>query len=130
MTNDVIRLNAIVNDINKCLSDLAELGRGGFQAPLVITPDELAEMMGQPVGQWRVQSNDLLWFYGLKIVAYTRLMLEQSARIFRQVDDREFARRAAQIIDSVDAQFHPCETALKVYGKLSQTIVTGGANES
>ena len=130
MTNDVIKLNAIVNNIANSISDLAELGQDGFNVPLVITSGELAEMVGQPMGPWRPESNDLLWFYAFKITLYAREMLEQSARIFRQMDDSELAERVQSIVDTTDARFHPCEAALRVYSKLLHLNTPNGANKS
>lgn len=119
MNNDVIKLNAIVNDINHSIQELTTLGQnGGFKVALVITPEEMAEMIGQPIGPWRPQSNDLLWFYALKITVYARHMLEQSARIFEQMDDADFARQVECVIETLDEQFHPCQTAMRVYSKL------------
>ncbi len=45
-------------------------------------------------------------------------MLAESARIFQQVDDDELAERTQSIIQAIDANFHPVETAFRVYGKL------------
>ncbi len=119
MTNDVIKFSAIVQDISDNISELAELGQDGFKAPLVITPDELAEMAGLPIGgPSRPQSNDLLWFYAFQITVYARQMLEQSARIFEQMDDDEFAARVQSVVEAIDERFHPGETALGVYKKL------------
>jgi hypothetical protein len=118
VTNDIIKLNAIVNDLDDKISELAEMGQGGFKVPFVITPDELAEMIGASVGPWRPQSNDLLWFYALKIAVYAREILEQSGRIFQQMDDSESAERVQSIVETIDEQFHPCETALEVYRRL------------
>jgi hypothetical protein len=116
--NDVIKLNAILKDMNDKISALVELGQDGFKAPVVITPDELTEMVGKPIGPYRPQSNDLLWFYALKITVQARQMLEQSSRIFQQMDDDKFATRAQTIVDTIDEQFNPVETTLQVYGKL------------
>jgi hypothetical protein len=118
MTNDVIKFSAIVQDISDNISELAELGQDSFKAPLVITPDELAEMARLPIGPSRLQSNDLLWFYAFQITVYARQMLEQSARIFKQMDDDEFAARVQSVVDAIDERFHPGETALCVYKKL------------
>jgi|GEM_PF-2151145 len=128
MNNDVIKLNEIVNDINHSIQELAALGQdGGFKVPLVITPEELAEMIGLPMGPWRPQSNYLLWFYALKITVYARHLLEESGRIFEQMDDDGYAQRVEQIIDTLDEQFHPRETAMHVYDKLLHPNLTNGA---
>ena len=121
MTNDVVKLNAIVNDINIKISELAELGQGGFKVPFVITPDEIVDMAGIPVAPRRQQSNNLLWFSALKTTVCAREMLEQSYRIFQQMDDNESANRVQSVIDTIDEQFHPCETAIRVYRKLLDT---------
>ena len=65
-----------------------------------------------------LKSNDLLWFIALKTTVYARELLGQSARIFRQIDDDKSAERIQTIIETIDEQFHPCETAMQVYGRL------------
>lgn len=128
MTNDVMKLNSIVNAIGCQISELAELGRAGFNAPLLITPAELAEMSGHPIGSWRPQSNDLLWFYALKIAVMAGHMLEQSARIFQQMDDDELAGRVQELVDMVEARLNPAETALQVYRRLLASNGCYGSN--
>ncbi len=118
MTNDVLKLNAIIDDIGHKVAELVELGRDGFNVPLVTTPDELAEMVGLPMGDWRPLSNNLLWFYALKTTVYARQMLEEAARIFEQMDDEKSTQKAQNIIATFDEQFHPCETAFQVYSRL------------
>jgi hypothetical protein len=118
MTNDIFKLNAIVDGVGANLSKLDNLGQGGFDVPLVTTPDELGEMIGQQLGSWRPLSDDLLWFCNLKLAIYAREILAQSARIFRQLDDEEFAERVERVIEVVDEQFHPADTALEVCHKL------------
>lgn len=128
MPNDVIKFNTIVNEIGGHIAELTEFGQGGFNAPLIMTPDEMAEMVGYSMGPWRPNSNDLLWFYAFKTTVYARHMLEQSARIFRQMDDDELAQRVQNIVATIDSRFHPCETALQVYSKLLHLNTHNGAN--
>lgn len=128
MTNDVIKFNTIVNEIGYNIAELSELGQGGFSTPLIMTPDEMAEMVGCSMGPWRPYSNDLLWFYAFKTTVYARQMLEQATRIFRQMDDDELAQRVQNIVDTIDARFHPCETALRVYSKLLRLNSHNGPN--
>ena len=118
MTNDVLKLNAIIGDIGDKISALAEVGQDGFTAPLVIAPDELTEMVGLPMGPYRPLSNNLLWFYALKTTVYAQQMLEESGRIFEQMEDEKSAQKVENIIAAFDEQFHPCETAFQAYGRL------------
>lgn len=118
MNNDVVKFNAIVRDIEYKLTELAELGREGFKVPFVTTPDELAEMVGASMGPWRPLSNDLIWFYALKTTICARQMLAEAGRIFEQLDDEQAAQKIQAILQTVDEQFHPCETTFQVYGKL------------
>lgn len=118
MSNDIIKLNAIVSDLGYNLAELAELGQDGFKVPLVITSDELAELIGASLGQWQPRSEDLLWFYALKIAVYARQLLEQSARIFEQMDDSDLAQQVQNVVKAIDEQFYPNEAALQVYRKL------------
>lgn len=118
MTNDVVKLNAIVDEINIKVSEMAELGRDGFKVPFVMTPDELVDMAGIPVAPRHQQSNDLLWFSAIKATICVRELLGQSARIFRQMDDDKSAERIQTIIETIDEQFRPCETAMQIYGRL------------
>lgn len=129
MNNDVVKFNAIVNDIEHKLTELAELGQGGFCVPLVTTPDELAEMIGASMGPWRPLSNDLIWFYAIKTIIYGRQMLAEASRIFEQLDDEASAQKIQAILQTVDEQFHPCETALQVYGKLLGWPARNGRTE-
>ena len=122
MTNDVVKLNAIVSTISHNLAELAILGQeGDCNIPLTITPTDFVEMVGQPtgpIGSWQPQSKDLLWFQALKLTVQARQMLEQSARRLQQMDDGELAREVESALDALDEHFHPAETALRVYGKL------------
>ena len=127
MTNEIFKLNAIVNDVGTSLSKLDNLGQGGFDVPLVTTPDELGEVIGQQMGSWRPLSDDLLWFCNLKLAIYAREILAQTARIFRQLDDDEFAERVESVIDVVDKQFHPADTALQVCSKLLHLNMPNGS---
>lgn len=119
MTNDVIQLNAIVSDISHNLAELAALEQNGdLSTPPTITPANFVEMIGQPVGSWQPQSKDVIWFTAFKLTAYARHMLAQSARIFQQMDDEALARQVESVIGALDEQFHPAETAFRVYSKL------------
>jgi len=122
MTNDVVKLNAIIGDIADKISELAELGLDGFSTPLAMDPDELAEMVELPIRPPRPLSNNLLWFYALKTTIYAQQMLEQAARIFEQMEDEESALKVENIIATFDEQFHPAETAFQVYRRLLQRL--------
>lgn len=118
MSNDLVKFNNLVRDMERTAAELAELGREGFKVPFVTTPDELAEMVGASMGPWRPLSNDLIWFYAIKTIIYSRQMLAEAGRIFEQMDDEASVRKMESILQTVDEQFHPCETTLQVYGKL------------
>ena len=118
MTHDVIKLNAIVEDIGRSVSELSNIGRGSFSVPLVTTPDELAEMSGLPIRPCCSLSHNLIWFHALKIIIYAQQMLEESSRIFAQMDDEESAHKVQSLIETFEQQFHPCETAFQVYSRL------------
>lgn len=118
MSNDLVEFNNLVREMERIAAELAELGREGFKVPFVTTPDELAEMVGASMGPWRPLSNDLIWFNAIKTLIYGRQMLEETGRIFEQMDDEEAAQKIEAILQTVDEQFHPCETAVQVYGKL------------
>lgn len=128
MTNDIVKLNAIIDGINEQIADLAELGQGDFKVPLVTIPDELAEIVGLSMGPWRPLSNDLLWFYALKIAVYAREMLEQSIRIFQQLGEDESAQQTENVVNAFDEQFDPCETALQIYDKLLHSNIRKNTN--
>jgi hypothetical protein len=98
MTNDVIKLNAIVKDIGDNISDLSQIGRDSFNVSLVTTPDELVQMIGLPVGPWRPLSHNLIWFYALKTTVYARQMLEEARRIFEQIEDEDSAYKVQSLI--------------------------------
>lgn len=117
-SNDLVKFNAIIGELESKIVELAELGRDGFKVPLVTTPDELAEMVGASMGPWRPLSNNLIWFYALKTTLYARQMLAEAGRIFEQMDDEASAQKMAAILQTVDEQFRPCETSLQVYGRL------------
>lgn len=118
MTNEVIKLNAIVNDLGSKITELMEFGRDGVNVPLETTPEELETMVGLPMGPWQPLSNDLVWFHALKTTIFARQMLEECHRIFRQVGDEKSTQKIQAIIDSVDKQFHPGETAMQIYVRL------------
>jgi len=118
MTNDIIEFTDIVNSITDNIAELAKIGQDGFNVPLVTTSDELAKMTGLPVKPKRSLSNDLLWFYALKITICAHEMLEHSARIFQQIDDIDLAERVEGVINTLEEEFHPCETALQAYSHL------------
>ena len=120
MTNDLINLSTTVSNIVDNVTELAELGQDGFNVPLVTTSDELADMAELPLKPRRSLSNDLIWFYALKITSCAREMLLESARIFQQVDDEEIAGQVEQVLDVLDEQINPGETAFKTYQKLLQ----------
>lgn len=123
MSNDIIKLHSIVSDLGSKLAELSEIGRDGFNMPLVTTPDELSEMVGSPMGPWTPLSDDLLWFFALKTAIYAREILVQSNRIFSQIGDDESTQKIQTILDTTDDQFHPAETALQVYVKLLNSNV-------
>lgn len=118
MRSDLVEFNNLVRDMERIAAELAELGQEGFKVPFVITPDEVAEMVGAPMGPWRPLSNNLIWFYALKTTICAYQMLEQAGRIFEQMDDEESAQKVETIVQTVEAQFHPCETAVQAYSKL------------
>jgi hypothetical protein len=128
MTNDVLKLNAIVDDLGHKMAELAELGRDGFKAPLVTVPAEFTEMTGLPVGPWQPLSNDLIWFYALKITIYARQMLEEAGRIFQQMEDETSVQKVQNILAAIDGQLQPSETAFQVYGRLLHHTPGNGAN--
>lgn len=129
MSNDVIKLNAIVGDIGDRISELAELGQDGFVVPTVMDPDELIEMTGLPMGSYHPSSNNLLWLHALKITVYAQQMLEQAARIFDQMEDETSTLKVENIIAAFDEQFHPGETAFQVYGRLLSHPSNNGSTD-
>lgn len=119
MANDSIKLNAIVNEISHNLAELAILGQdSNFDAPPIITSADLVEMIGQSTGSWQPQSKDVIWFNALKLAIYARHLLEHSAHMLQQMDDEELAQKVKNVVNALDEQFHPGETALRVYGRL------------
>ncbi len=126
MTNNVIKLNAIVEDIGRSISELSNIGRDSFSVPLVTTPDELAKMRGLPIGPCCALSHNLIWFHVLKIIIYAQQMLEESSRIFAQMDDEESVHKVQSLIAAFDEQFHPCETAFQVYSRLLSRPLNNG----
>lgn len=121
MANDIVTFNAIVNDIGNKIVKLAELGQDGFHIPAVTTLDELGKIVGLPTRSRRsLLSSNLVWFQALKTTVYARQMLEQSSRIFKQIEDEEAAQKAQNIINTFDEQFHPGETAFQVYSRILQ----------
>ena len=129
MTNEVVELNAIVEEIGGNISELTQIGQAGFKVPLVTSPDELAEIVGLPMGPWRPLNQNLIWFCAFKTVVYARQMLEEAERIFQQVEDEASAHKAQSLIEAFDAQFRPAETAFQVYSQLlghSSSNGTGG----
>jgi hypothetical protein len=128
MTNDLFQLNRILDDIDKQIAELAGLGQDGFKVPLVTIPDELTEIVGLSMGSWRPLSNDLLWFYALKIAICAGEMLEQSGRIFQQIGEDESAQRAQNVVKALDEQFHPCETALQIFDRLLHSSMRNNTN--
>ena len=129
MSDDVIKLNAIIGDIGDRISELAELGQDGFVAPMVMDSDELIEMTGLPTGPYYPSSNNLLWLHALKITVYAQQMLEQAARIFDQMDDETSTLKVENIIAAFDEQFHPGETAFQVYGRLLSHPSNNGSTD-
>jgi len=123
MRNDVIELNTIVGEIGSKIAELAQLGRNSYNVPLVTTGNELSEMVGLPMGPWNPLSNDLIWFQALKTTIFAREMLEQCARIFTQIEDEKSTQKVQAVIDTVDEQFHPAETAMQVYVRLLNSNV-------
>lgn len=128
MSNDLVKFNNLVRDMERIGAELADLGREGFKVPFVTTPAELAEMVGASLGPWRPLSNDLIWFNAIKTLIYGRQMLEEAGRIFEQMDDEASARKIEAILQTVDEQFHPGETTLQVYGKLLGRPAPNGRN--
>lgn len=118
MTNDVLELNALMDDLGHKLAQLAEFGRDGYTAPPVTVPAEFKDMAELPGGPWQPSSNDLLWFYALKITVYARQMLEEAGHIFEQVADEQSVQKVESILAALDSQFEPSATAFQVYGRL------------
>ncbi|RME41213.1 MAG: hypothetical protein D6796_16135 [Caldilineae bacterium] len=119
MTHDVIELHHILSQIEQSIAALRRLGEGGgFRVPLVTTPDDFVAMIGEPIGNWRPRSDDLLWFSACKIIVQARQLLEQAARIARQMEDEDLSRRAHTAAEALDAHFPPAEMAFCVYGRL------------
>lgn len=118
MTNDANKLNATINEIADSISAIAHLGQDGFSVPLVTTPDELAQMTDLPVKPKHLLSDDLLWYISLRLIICAQGMLEQSARIFDQLDDEQWVKKTEFIIDSINQHFNPCETAIEVYRRM------------
>lgn len=118
MSSDLVEFHNLVRDMKRVAAELAELGQEGFKVPVVTTPDEIAEMVGAPMGPWWPLSNNLIWFNALKTTIYAYQMLEQAGRIFEQTDDEKAAQKIKVILQTVEAQFHPCETAVQAYSKL------------
>lgn len=129
MTNEVIKLHAIVKDIGDNIAELSQIGQDSFKVPLVITPDELTEMIGLPVGPFRPLSHNLIWFYALKTTVYAQQMLEEAGRIFDQIEDEESAHKVESLIEAFDEQFHPCQTAFQVYSRLLDRPSTNSMNK-
>jgi hypothetical protein len=120
MNNDAITLNAIIDDLGRNVTALTELGQDGFNSPLVTLPHELKGMTGMPMGPRRVLSDDLIWYGALRVTIYARQLLEQSEHILLQIEDEDAAQKVGNILAVVDEQFHPGDTALQVYGRLSR----------
>lgn len=118
MSNDLVKFNELVCDMERIAMELAELGRGGFKVPFVTTSDELADMVGAWMGPWRPLSNDLIWFNAIQTIIHGRQMLAEAGRIFEQLDDEQAAQKIEAVLQTMDNEFHPGETALQVYGKL------------
>ena len=72
----------------------------------------------------RVNNDDVRYAF---VVSPKGEILAQTARIFRQLDDEEFADRVERVIDVVDEQFHPAETALQVCNKLLHLNMPNGS---
>ena len=79
-----------------------------------------------PLKPRRSLSNDLIWFYALKITSCAREMLLESARIFQQVDDEEIAGQVEQVLDVLDEQINPGETAFKKNCQTCHTLPRAG----
>ncbi len=124
--SDLVKFNNLVRNMEYTAVELADLGREGFKVPFVTTPDELAEMVGASMGPWRPLSNDLIWFYAIKTIIYGRQMVAEAGRIFEQMDDEASAQKIQAILQTIDKQFHPCETTLQVYGKLLGRPLSNG----
>ena len=122
MNNDAITLNAIIDDLGRNVTALTELGQDGFNSPLVTLPHELKGMTGMPMGPRRVLSDDLIWYGALRVTIYARQLLEQSEHILLQIEDEDAAQKVGNILAVVDEQFHPGDTALQVYGRLSRRV--------
>jgi hypothetical protein len=129
MTNDVIKLNAIIAAIGDRISELVELGQGGFIDPTVMDSDELTEIIGLSIGPYHPTSNNLLWLHALKTTIFAQQMLEQAARIFEQMDDETSALKVENIIAAFDEQFHPGETAFQVYDRLLSHPSNNGSTD-
>ena len=127
MTNEVEEISTIIEEIGGNISELAQIGRDGFKVPSVISPDELAEIVGLPMGHWRPSSQNLIWFCALKTVVYARQMLAEAERIFQQVEDETSAHKAQSLIKAFDTQFRPSETAFQVYSQLLGHASSNGA---
>ena len=129
MNNDVITLNTIIDDLGQNVTALTKLGRDGFNIPLVTLPDELKGMTGMPIGPRRFLSDDLIWYGALRAAIYARQLLEQSERIFQQIEDEDAAQKVDNILAVVDEQFHPGDTAFQVYGRLSRHVPRNNTNK-
>jgi hypothetical protein len=92
-----------------------------------MSPDELAEIVGLPMGHWRPSSQNLIWFCALKTVVYARQMLAEAERIFQQVEDETSAHKVQSLIEAFDTQFRPSETAFQVYSQLLGHASSNGA---
>lgn len=118
MKNDLAKLNEIVTTVSNSLTELATVGRDGFEVPEIVVPEEVTGLVGQSIGEWTPAGKNLLWFLAFKLTVHARELLEQSSRILRQLDDDDLARRVQRIVETTDEQFHPADTALRVYSKL------------
>ena len=127
MTNDVIKLNTIVEDFGHGISELSQIGQDSFKVPLVTTPGELAEMAGLSLGFFRPLSHNLIWFYALKTTVYARQMLEEAGRIFEQVEDAESAHKVQSLTEALDTEFQPSKIAIQVYSRLLDRPSTNGS---
>lgn len=80
------------------------------------------------MGTWRPLSNGLVWFYALKITDFAHHLLEETGRILEQMEDEASAQKVRTILDTIDDQFHPCDTTLQIYDKLLSSGLWKDAN--
>ncbi len=129
MGNDVLDLSTIVEKLGHNIAELAQIGRDGFILPSVITSNEMTALVGLPLGSWQPAGKDLVWFQACKTAVYARHMIEETGRIFGQMEDAEMAEKMDSLLELFDDQLHPGQTAFQVYDRLLSRHSNSTKNE-